>query len=367
MKNLFAALAIILLTFNVADAQRKVNVRLLETTPTIAISEEQVDHNGKVESALVANVAGDHDDYEKAWKGYFSEKYKIEFKKNGDYLENLAATLTEWMPTTIGIATRVVKDGDACKVYLIAYDGSRQINPTDNPDVIERMKSTMRVQLNDYYVKCYDHAIGDSQKEFDKATKSHEKLISAANKLEGNISKNESSNSKLKSAISDNESKIKISDSKIDEYNSTLKNLKAKLDEQSISKTAKASEVKIRQEQLNTYTTNGQLDSKEAQRVTKDLEKLRKEQSKIEEESIKTSKEITKTEEKSNKEAANKQKASGKLSDLKSSLEKNKNEHQKLKNDLDKNKDQIKEALEKVNSTKESLNKLKDAKAKLGL
>jgi len=367
MKTLTITLALIILALTVTDAQRRVNVQLLETTPTISIAEEQVDHNGRVEPALVATVFGDHEDYEKAWKSYFSEKYNVEFKKNGDYYENLATSVLDWMPTTIGIATKVVKDGEAAKVYLLVYDGSRQINQMDNPDVIEKIKSTMRVQLNDYYVKCYDHSIADSQKEYDKATKSHEKLLSTGTKLAGNILKNESSASKLTNVVSDNESKIKIADAKIDEYNGSIKSQQDKLDEQNVSKTAKATEIKMKQEQLNTYTTSGQLDTKDAQRVTKDLEKLRKEQSKVETESIKSSQQMTKIEEKATKESSNKQKLSSKLSDLKNSLDRNKSEHQKLKNELEINEKAAKDALEKVNSTKESLNKLKDSKMKLGL
>lgn len=367
MKNILALLPILLISILPAAAQKKVNPALLETTPVISITEEQTDHNGVVESALSSVIMADHDDFEKAWKNYFSDKYKVELKRVGDYNESATASVTDWMPGIIRIATRVIKDGDRSKVYLLAYDGSRQINSTDNADVIERMKSTMRNMIYEYYVKSYDHAIGDAQKDYDKSTKSYNKLISQGNKLSSSLSKNESSISKTNSAISENESKLKSTESKIDQLKNESKEKKEKLAEQTSKKEAKAAEVKMKQEQLNAYSSNGQLDSKDAQKVTKDLEKLRKEQSKIEAESIKISQEVSKTDEKISKETSNKQKLASKTSDLKSNENKLKSEEHKLHKSIEDNKKEAKDMKEKMDAAAAQLSKLKEAKSKLVL
>ncbi len=367
MKSSLIAISIVTLIAGNAFGQRKVKANLLENTPQIMFVEENANYNNSQQLAQTVVVAANTEDYESAFTKFLSEKYKFNFTKSGEYMQNAGATILDWKTTPLGITTKVVNDGENAKLVLFVMDSGKVLNMTDNPLVMEKVRATVKQQITGYYTQCYDAAIEDNQKEFDKSSKSHAKLVSEGAKLMKGLTKNESKLSKITRQIPDNELKIKNIEAKIKERKNEAGEMKSKLNLIKSNKDAKAKEVQMKQEQLNTYSANNQMGSKDAERTAKDLEKLRKEQTKIESEAVKNSQEITKVEEKMAKEETNKAKVQSKLNKIIASQEKVKGEVGKLKGQYDKNQDAVKQALTKVDSSKLTLDKLKQAKSKLSL
>jgi hypothetical protein len=302
MKQVILLFTLLILFTGNALSQRKVKADLLETSPQILFVEENITYNNASQLAQTVVVAAHSNDFENAFTKGLSEKYKFSFIKSGDYLQNASVTILDWKSSPLGIATKVINDGESAKLILFVMDSGKVMNMTDNPVVMEKVRATVKQQIGNYYVQCYDAAVEDNQKEFEKATKVHTKLVSEGAKLMKGLTKNESKLSKITSQIPDNELKIKDIEAKIKEQKNELGELKSKLSLVKSNKDAKAKEVQLKQEQLNTYSTNNLMGTKDAERTAKDLEKLRKEQSKIDAESVDISKDMAKVEEQISKE-----------------------------------------------------------------
>lgn len=361
MKLLFATtIASLLSLFAVAQPDK--HAKALMNTPFIATEEVQVGFQNKTANALSIVVMADEGDYAKHVKNWLKNTYAIEGKKSSGFYSTVPMLVNAWSPDSMMVHYKTEKDGDGCRLLLILERNGIFYSRRDQPEVMAKVESDLKVEVKDFYIRYYDEKIADQQKYYDAQVSDLEKLRKKGDKLQDEIKDNEASVKSNNDKIRDTEGALNDSDGKIKSLNSTLQN-NQKMREQAAKEVDDQQKlIEKREADYNQLNATGALNTRDGERVIKDLEKMRSKQEKLQSRLDDEREAVTKSENAVLKEEQNKTKLESRREDYKRDVSKHESKINDLKRDLDKNASDIKDEEKQVEEARKDLETLKAAK-----
>ncbi|MBL7943581.1 MAG: hypothetical protein JNM00_12480 [Flavobacteriales bacterium] len=364
MKKLLPFIALFLVV-SVLHGQDEKMLEKLADTPGIAVGRDQVDFNDQVQPSFHIEIVAPESEYEKDIKAYFEQKFGVVFRKSGNFLQAEGVTIGAWNLSGGNVYVRVRGSGDGAGVSLLVQQAGTFVDPDNGSEMSGAIRKTMEAQVRDFYLKYYDRALGTQQKNLDKAKKENGKAAAALAKAEKSHGSAEKKLSSYQSAREKLETKQEEHQEKISETNATLSGQKSTSADLKKQLDTQVNEVNAKQREYDALNASGDLNTKQAKRVTKDLGKLRSGLDKIQQKHAKSNAAVSKTE----NTLLGLEKEAGKLADsLKDAKDDEDAQHKKIK-ELSNG---VHDAEKQFNTTEDVLNKnerlledLKKAKEKL--
>jgi hypothetical protein len=348
-------------------AQSKEIRQTLTSTPKISLDEQPVSLNNVAADAFIAFVVADEKDYMKDLKSHFKSVHMAETRRDGQNQTTNLMVLPAWSTDSVRVTFSVEPDAQGARLSLWVWMPIDQayVSTAKKPELAAKVKSEISAQIKSFYVKYYDSAIGDAQKEYDTQQKDVERLLKNKEKLNGEITghlngirKADESITGLTTKLEKNEAVLKSLQAKKEQAANESAQLQKEMDANTIA-------LRSKQNEYDAFNRTGDLNSKPAVRATKDLEKLNKNDAKLKEKLAKKKADATKVENAALKAESAKVDVQGKMDQNKVKVDEHNRIIENLRRELDDVERNIKDEESQARLALEQLDRLKMAKTAL--
>lgn len=364
MKVFITALAMVVLGLQSA-AQSKEIRNALTTAPRLDVLEQPVAFRSASESAFSIFFTADEDDVQKHFKNWVKTVSGSDLKKEGSFLATYKVIIPAWSSDSLQLFMKSEKDGLGSRLFLLVSTPKGFLTTQLNATLGGTVKTDLVAQSKVFYTRYYDSAIGDAQKEFDTQHKDVERLVKKQSKLNSEI---EDHNNALKKAdensrgltekLATTDAKIRDNKSKLDQQISREEQAQKEIDINTTS-------LRIKQSEYDAFNRTGDLNTKQAVKVSKELEKLRKAETKLKEKQAKEKAATTKLENQQLDLERTKSEMNAKMDANKVAVDSHFREIDSLKRDLDDVARSLNDERLQANQAQQVLDQLKLAKTTL--
>ncbi len=364
MKVFITALAFVAAGLQVA-AQSKEIRSALTTAPRLDVLEQPVAFRTASESAFSIFFMADEDDVQKHFKNWVKTVSGSDLKKEGSFLATYKMVIPAWSLDSLQLFMKSEKDGLGSRFFLLVSTPKGFLTTPLDATLGSTVKTELIAQSKVFYTRYYDSAIGDAQKEFDTQQKDVERLVKKQSKLNSEI---EDHNNDLKKAdensrgltekLATTEAKMRDNKSKLDQQKSREEQAQKEIDINTTS-------LRIKQSEYDAFNRTGDLNTKQAVKVSKELEKLRKAETKLKEKQAKEKAATTKLENQQLDLERSKSDMNAKIDANKVAVDSHFREIDSLKRDLDGVARSLNDERLQANQAQQVLDQLKLAKTAL--
>jgi hypothetical protein len=288
MKNLSYLILAFILVFSLESRSQSENqVReALMNSPKVNVEKSSEQFGTSVQEVYKADIFAEKKDYEKALTAFLKSRYLLKFRStSGTHTAN-DVLVKEWSADSLNVSWRTEEVGD--KVVLTFTATSKTGAP------VAAVDASLRQQIRDFYLNYYNEIVAAMSKEEMTQKKDVSKAASLIGRIEKNIQTAEKTAEKERLAGDKAETLRQNLETKKESQQQELEKLETEKLEMVEQQQLIDAEISGKQLQHNELNREGNLETKEAQRVMKDLNKLKERSAKGKAEQIKKSEAIYK-------------------------------------------------------------------------
>lgn len=193
------------------------NIDVLLAGPDMQVHQTTAKMGKTPQPAFTVYLSSETSLAEKEWKGFLTQRYNCELKKNKKVFEALNIRMLDVADGSVNMFSKVTEDEGGCRLDVFVQSGSRFMEDATFPKESANLRKVMDAFARQLYVTVYDEALGDERKGLDKATKEMEKLAKTDEKLTKSIASTESGIAKAGNDITEAEQEIAALQIKIEE------------------------------------------------------------------------------------------------------------------------------------------------------
>lgn len=268
-----------------SQSEKQVREALMNS-PKVNVEKTSEQFGSSVQDVFKADIFAERRDYDKDLTGYLKGRYGMKFRSVSGINTANGVLVRDWSGDSLNVSWKTEERGDKITLTFSAI--------SVKGGAVQGVENTLKQQIRDFYQKYYNGVITVMAKEEMTQKKDVDKAASAIARIEKNIESNEKSAEKERLASEKAETLRRNLETKKESQQRDLEKLESEkvqmLEEQQLLD----ADISGKQTQYNELNRQGNLDTKEAQRVMKDLNSLKERSAKSKANQLKKSESIYK-------------------------------------------------------------------------
>lgn len=249
-----------------SQSEKQVREALM-SSPKVTIEKTSEQFGASVQEVFKADIFAEKRDYEKDLTLFMKSRYGIKFRSVSGINTSNGVLVRDWSADSLNVSWKTEERGDKITLTFAAT--------STKGSAVQGVDNTLRQQIRDFYQKYYNEVIAVMAKEEMTQKKDVDKAASAIARIEKNIESNEKSAEKEHLASEKAETLRRNLETKKETQQRELEKLESEKAQMLEQQQLLDADISGKQTQYNELNRQGNLDTKEAQRVMKDLNSLK--------------------------------------------------------------------------------------------